>query len=239
MTSEPVFVGGVPAMPFNHLSNVSSADALISPPLSPQAWAAHWEGAPVSLGVMASGSGSNFEAIAQAIDQQWLNAQIRVLVYNNPDAKAAARAERWGVPVVLLNHRDFDSREALDQAIVTTMQQHQVDWVMMAGWMRRVTQVLIDAFPQRMLNIHPSLLPSFPGIRAIEQALAARVAITGCTVHQVSLQVDSGPIVMQAAVPIWPDDTAETLHQRVQVQEHRLFPAAIALATGQAQSFSA
>jgi phosphoribosylglycinamide formyltransferase-1 len=184
---------------------------------------------------MASGSGSNVEAIAHAIAEGKLNAQMQVLVYNNPTAKVAARAERLGIAKVLLNHRDYPSREALDQAIVETMQQHDVDWVIMAGWMRIVTQVLIDAFSGRILNIHPSLLPSFPGAHAIEQALAAGVKITGCTVHHVELKVDSGPIIMQAAVPVLPDDTPETLHQRIQVQEHRIFPLAIALAARQYQ----
>jgi phosphoribosylglycinamide formyltransferase 1 len=191
---------------------------------------------PLKLGVMASGSGSNLDAIAQAIADQRLNAQIQVLVYNNPDAKAAARAERWGIPTVLLNHREFASREALDQAIAQVLQQHEVDWVIMAGWMRVVTQVLLNAFPDRILNLHPSLLPSFPGVRAVEQALAAGVKITGCTVHLVRLAVDSGPIIIQAAVPVLPDDTPETLHQRIQVQEHKIYPMAIALVSKLMQS---
>jgi phosphoribosylglycinamide formyltransferase-1 len=185
---------------------------------------------PVKLGLMASGSGSNVEAIVQAIRTGKLNAQIQVLVYNNPDAKVAERADRLKIPNVLLNHRQFSCREALDQAIAETMQEHNVEWVIMAGWMRIVTQVLIDAFPQRILNIHPSLLPSFPGAHAIDLALAAGVKITGCTVHYVELKVDSGPIIIQAAVPVLPDDTQETLHQRIQVQEHRIYPLAIALA---------
>lgn len=192
--------------------------------------AEHQQSEPLKLGLMASGSGSNVEAIAQAIAAGKLNAQIQVVVYNNPDAKVAARAERLGLPKVLLNHRHFPSREALDQAIVETLQAHQVEWVIMAGWMRIVTQVLIDAFPQRILNIHPSLLPSFPGAHAIEQALQSGVKITGCTVHYVELKVDSGPIIVQAAVPVLSNDTLETLHQRIQVQEHRIFPLGIALA---------
>lgn len=191
---------------------------------------------PLKLGLMASGSGSNVEAIAQAIAEGKLNAQIQVLVYNNPDAKVAARADRLGIPKVLLNHRDFKSREALDQAIAETMQAYQVEWVIMAGWMRIVTQVLIDAFPNRTLNIHPSLLPSFPGARAIEQALETGVKITGCTVHYVELKVDSGPIIIQSAVPVFPDDTPETLHQRIQVEEHRIYPMAIALVAAQAHT---
>ncbi len=190
----------------------------------------HADAAPLKIGVLASGSGSNFEAIAQAIADRQLNATIHVLIYNNPDAKAAARAARWNIPAVLLNHRDFDSREALDGAIVQTLRDHDVEWVIMAGWMRIVTDVLIDAFCDRVINIHPSLLPSFKGVHAIQQAFAAGVKITGCTVHLVRLEVDSGTILMQAAVPILPDDTVETLQARIQAQEHRIFPQAIAIA---------
>lgn len=187
----------------------------------------------LKLGVMASGSGSNFEAIAQAIAEGQLNAQIQVLIYNNPGAKAATRADRLGIAAVLLNHREFTSREALDTAIVQTFQQHGVDWVIMAGWMRLITPVLIDAFPGRILNIHPSLLPSFKGVHAVDQALKAGVKIAGCTVHYVVPEVDSGEIIIQAAVPVLPDDTPETLQARIQVQEHRIYPQAIALAAQQ------
>jgi phosphoribosylglycinamide formyltransferase-1 len=204
-------------------------NSLISPPVASLAEIPQPD-KPLKLGIMASGSGSNFEAIAQAISDGQLNAQIRVMVYNNPGIKAVERAQRWAIPSMLLNHREFASREALDEAIVDTFKTHQVDWVVMAGWMRRVTNVLINAFPQRVLNIHPSLLPSFPGVRAVEQALQAGVKITGCTVHHVILEVDRGPIVMQAAVPILPIDTVDTLHRRIQAQEHRIYPLAIALA---------
>lgn len=188
---------------------------------------------PLALGVMASGSGSNYEAIAQAIANKTLNADIKVLIYNNPNAKVTERAKKWQTPTVLLNHRDYKSREALDQDIVKTFQEYGVEWVIMAGWMRIITNVLLEAYPNRVLNIHPSLLPNFKGIHAIEQALKAGVKITGCTVHLASLDVDSGPILMQAAVPILPDDTPETLHARVQIQEHKIFPLAIALAAKQ------
>jgi phosphoribosylglycinamide formyltransferase-1 len=184
----------------------------------------------LKLGIMASGSGTNFEAIAQAIADGQLPAQIQVLIYNNPDAKVQERAQRWGVPCVLLNHRHYSSREDLDRAIVETLQQYEVEWVVMAGWMRVVTQVLLDGFPQRVINIHPSLLPSFRGLHGVEQALKAEVKITGCTVHLVSLEVDSGPILLQAAVPILEDDTPETLHARIQIQEHKILPPAIILA---------
>lgn len=229
------------ALGYSNLSNANLSNAndeaiasLVSPdvplPLITDRAFTPLNPSPLKLGVMASGSGSNLEAIAQAITNQQLHAQIQVVVYNNPAAKVAARADRLGIPKVLLNHRSFPSREALDQAIIDTLRQYQVEWVIMAGWMRIVTQVLVAAFPKRILNIHPSLLPSFPGSRAIEQALAAQVKITGCTVHFVELEVDSGPIVIQAAVPVLPDDTPDTLHRRIQVQEHRIFPRAIALA---------
>ena len=207
--------------------------SLVSPDLPSDGTALNQ--APLKLGILASGSGSNMEAIAQAIADQQLNAKIQVVVYNNPHAKVVERADRLAVPKQLLNHREYASREALDQAIIQTMQQHEVEWIIMAGWMRVVTQVLINAFPRRILNIHPSLLPSFPGAHAIEQAIAAQVKITGCTVHLVELVVDSGPILMQAAVPVLPDDTPQTLHQRIQVQEHYIFPRAIAIAAQQVQ----
>ena len=127
-----------------------------------------------------------------------------------------------------LNHRDYKRRNDLDTAIVNVFRQYKVEWVVMAGWMRIVTPVLIDAFPDRIINIHPSLLPSFKGAHAVEQALEAGVKITGCTVHLVRQEVDSGPILIQAAVPVLPDDTPQTLHARIQVQEHRILPQAIA-----------
>ncbi|MDF5707565.1 MAG: phosphoribosylglycinamide formyltransferase [Nostoc sp. S4] len=188
------------------------------------------QGTPLKLGIMASGNGSNFDVVAQAIEDKQLNAKIQVLIYNNPTAKAAERAANRGVEAVLLNHRDYKSRENFDEKIVQTLRQYDVEWVIMAGWMRLLTSVFIDAFPHRIINIHPSLLPSFRGIHAVEQALASGVKITGCTVHIACLEMDSGPILMQAAVPVLPDDTLETLHARIQIQEHRILPMAIALA---------
>jgi phosphoribosylglycinamide formyltransferase-1 len=207
--------------------NTATAPTIISPPL-PDPWPRFAQ--PLKLGILASGNGSNMEAIAESIQRGDLHAQMQVVVYNNPKAGVIERAKRLGIPAVLLNHRHYDSREALDQAIIQTMHAHDADWVIMAGWMRCVTQVLIDAFPKRTLNIHPSLLPSFPGIHAVEQALAAGVRVSGCTVHHVELKVDSGPIIIQSAVPVMANDSADTLQARIQVQEHQIFPAAIALA---------
>jgi phosphoribosylglycinamide formyltransferase-1 len=180
------------------------------------------------LAVLASGSGSNLEAIAQAIENGQVSAEIAVMIYNEPEALARQRAERFGIPAILVNHRDYKNRKELDLAIIQILQQYGVDLVIMAGWMRIVTQVLIDAFPERILNIHPSLLPSFKGIHAIEQAFNYGVKITGCTVHLLSLEVDSGKILKQAAVPILPEDSLEDLQKRIQVQEHIIYPQAIA-----------
>jgi len=184
--------------------------------------------AKVSLGILASGSGSNMESIANAIADQKLVAKIAVLIYNNPDAKVRDRAERLGIKSVLINHRDYKTREDLDAALIAVLQAHHVDLVIMAGWMRVVTQVLIDAFSDRILNIHPSLLPSFRGTHAIKQALDYGVKLAGCTVHLVSLEVDCGKILAQAAVPVLDHDTEESLQQRIQVQEHMIYPRAIA-----------
>lgn len=188
---------------------------------------------PLRLAILASGSGSNMAAIAAAIAQGTLSATIQVVIFNVPGAHVKERAQSQNIPTVLLNHRHFQTREALDNAIIETVKGHQADWIIMAGWMRRVTEVLIEAFPRRILNIHPSLLPSFPGIRAPEQALAAKVKITGCTVHYVELAIDSGPILVQAAVPVYPADTPATLQARIQVQEHKIYAAAIAMAAAQ------
>lgn len=211
--------------------NLSSPDvsppgqALVSPAVQP---CDHPQQNPLKIGIMASGTGSNFVAIADAISQQHLAAQIQLVIYNNPNAPVADRARERGIPAALLNHRDFSQREAFDQQIVDLLHTADVEWVVMVGWMRRVTHVLIDAFPDRIINIHPSLLPSFPGIRAIEQAIEYGVTISGCTVHIVRLEVDSGPILMQAAVPVHPEDTPTSLHHRIQVQEHDIIIQAIA-----------
>jgi phosphoribosylglycinamide formyltransferase 1 len=204
---------------------VNSSEVLISPHLS----TCQVKSNPLQLGVMASGSGTNFAAVAKAIADGKLNAEIKVLIYNNPRAKVKERAEEYHIPSVLLDHRLYH-REKLDREIVAVFKNYGVDWVVMAGWMRITTQVLLDGYPNRVINIHPSLLPSFKGIKAIEQALQAQVKITGCTVHLVSLEVDSGEIIMQAAVPVLSDDTLDTLHARIQVQEHQILPQAIAIA---------
>ncbi|MEN9218784.1 MAG: phosphoribosylglycinamide formyltransferase [Gloeomargarita sp. DG_2_bins_126] len=192
----------------------------------PEDWP-EYGGEPLRLGILASGNGSNFTAIVQAILAAKLPAVITGVVYNNPGAGVCGRAQAAGVKTQLINHRDYPDREAFDAAIVHTLRQWGTEWVIMAGWMRQATAVLLEPFGTRILNIHPSLLPAFPGLQAVERALQAGVKITGCTVHRVVLAVDSGPIIAQAAVPVLPADTVATLHARIQVQEHRLYPQAI------------
>ncbi|HIK29099.1 MAG: phosphoribosylglycinamide formyltransferase [Oscillatoriaceae bacterium SKW80] len=222
----------------SHSASARSTPSFISPALPADFAARHLKGSPLKLGILASGNGTNFEAVQEAIAANKLNAKIQVLIYNNPGAKVAARAEKWGIPAILHNHRDYKRREDLDTEIVKTLRQYDVEWVVMAGWMRILTQVVFDAFPEKIINIHPSLLPSFPGAHGVEDALKAGVKITGCTVHIARLEVDSGPILMQAAVPVLPDDTPETLHERIQVQEHQILPQAIALAAALSAGWS-
>ena len=182
------------------------------------------------LGVMASGSGSNFEALVEACQTGRLGAEVELLLVNNPNAGALERAERLGIQSQLLDHRLYGSRQELDQALVTRFQAAQVDLVVMAGWMRIVTETLIQAYPERLINIHPSLLPSFRGAKAIRQALEAGVKLTGCTAHLVELEVDTGPVLVQAAVPVLPEDTEASLSERIHRQEHRILPLAVQLA---------
>ena len=149
---------------------------------------------------------------------------------NNPGCGAERRAEQLNVPCRVIDHRSFPSREALDRSLAKAFEAVGVDLVVMAGWMRIVTAELIEAFPDRLVNIHPSLLPSFRGARAVDQALAAGVTLTGCSAHLVRLEVDSGPILVQAAVPIAAEDTRDTLAERIHRQEHRILPLAVAIA---------
>ena len=194
----------------------------------PQNWPAQEER--LRLGVMASGEGTNFEALVQACRQGPLQADVVQLVVNNPGCGAERRAARLGVACACLDHRLQPSREALDLALTGLFRDLAVDLIVLAGWMRIVTPTLIDAFPDRLLNIHPSLLPSFRGLNAVGQALASGVTISGCTAHLVAEEVDAGPILVQAAVPVLADDDIPKLQRRIQRQEHLILPLAVALA---------
>lgn len=184
---------------------------------------------PLKIGVLVSGSGTNLQAIIDRIADGSLNAQIACVVSNKADVYAVERAKAHGIPTVYLDHRDYTGREAYDAALVETLRIHGVRLVVLAGFMRIITPVLLDAFPLSVMNIHPALLPAFPGLHAQRQALQYGVKISGCTVHFVDEGTDTGPVIIQAAVPVLEDDTVETLADRIQVEEHRIYPEAIRL----------
>jgi phosphoribosylglycinamide formyltransferase-1 len=181
------------------------------------------------LGVLISGRGSNLQAIIDAVRDRRLDATIAVVVSDRADAAGLVRARHAGIDAIHLNPRDHADRHAYDSAIVEMLRQHQVGLVCLAGFMRLVGRPLLDAFPNRILNIHPSLLPAFRGLDAQRQALEHGVRVSGATVHFVVEELDAGPIVLQAAVPVHEDDTVETLAARILVEEHRIYPEAIGL----------
>ena len=182
----------------------------------------------IRLGILASGNGSNFEFIIKSIQNNELNAEVSILIVNNPSCLAIEKAIKYDIPYVIINHRDCNSRLEHDKLIMKKLEELSVELVVMAGWMRIVGEELINKFINRLINIHPSLLPSFKGINAIQQAIDERVTITGCTVHYVKKEVDSGSIIIQAAVPIQEHDNKETLTKRIQQMEHIILPLAIA-----------
>lgn len=179
---------------------------------------------PFVLGVLVSGSGTNLQAILDAIADGRLRAKIGVVVSNVATAKALDRARAAGVPAIVIDHKAFATREAFDEAVVDALRAHEVACVVLAGFMRLVTPVLLDAFVHRVVNIHPALLPAFPGVHAQRKALAYGVRVTGCTVHLVDAGMDTGPIVAQSVVPVLDDDDEASLAARILVEEHRLLP---------------
>ncbi len=182
-----------------------------------------------TLGVLISGRGSNLQAIFDAVAGGALNARLGVVLSNVGSAPGLARAEKAGVPTAVISHKEFSSREEFDRAVVEVLRRHEVDVVCLAGFMRILSPVLIRAYPGRVLNIHPSLLPSFVGLEAQRQALEHGVKVSGVTVHVVDEELDHGPILLQKAVPVHEDDDDETLSARILEQEHRLYPEAIGL----------
>lgn len=181
------------------------------------------------LGVLVSGSGSNLQALIDACRADDFPAEVAVVVCNVPGAFALERAQRAGIETELVDHKDpaFRDRAAFDARIIEVLRAHRVDVVCLAGFMRLIGTPLLEAFPHRVLNIHPSLLPAFPGLHGARQALAHGVKVTGCTVHFVDPGLDSGPIIAQAAVPVLPDDDEKTLAARILAEEHRLYPMAV------------
>jgi phosphoribosylglycinamide formyltransferase-1 len=187
----------------------------------------------VRLGVLVSGRGSNLQAVIDAIEGKTLSAEIAVVISNKQDAGGLERARKHGVPHLWLDPRPFagrpDSREAYDRAVLDVLRKYEVDLVLLAGYMKIVTAVLLAAYENRMMNIHPSLLPSFPGLDVQKKAIEHGCKIAGCTVHFVTEGVDEGPIIIQAAVPIQEGDTPEALAARILTQEHKIYPRAIQL----------
>ena len=185
------------------------------------------------MGVLASGRGSNLQAIIDAIKAGTLAAKIAVVLSNKQDAQALERARRHGLTGVFLDPKPFagqpDSREAYDRAILDILKKYDVELIALAGYMKIVTPVLIGAYPNRIMNIHPALLPAFPGLEVQKQAIEWGVKIAGCTVHFVTEGVDEGPIIIQAAVPVLEGDSADTLAVRILAEEHRIYPRAIQL----------
>ncbi|MCX7982077.1 MAG: phosphoribosylglycinamide formyltransferase [Syntrophales bacterium] len=181
----------------------------------------------LKLGILVSGNGSNLQAIIDAIEQGLLDAKIEVVISNNPEAYALRRCEKHGINYVILKHEDYTSREEFDRAMVSIMQHYEVELVVMAGFMRILTPEFIRAFPLRIMNIHPALLPSFPGLHGQKKAFDYGVKFSGCTVHFADEGVDTGPIIIQAVVPVYPDDTVDTLAARILKEEHRIYPQAI------------
>lgn len=182
------------------------------------------------LGVLGSGKGSNFRAILQAIQAGQLEAEVAIVLADQPGAGILDLARDAGLPHATITEPRYKSRLSpeVESHLVSLLKNARVDLVVLAGYMRMVKSPMLDAFPGRIINIHPSLLPAFPGLAAWEQALTSGASVSGCTVHYVDSGMDTGEIIAQAEVPVLPDDTAQTLHARIQVAEHTLYPAVIA-----------
>ena len=181
------------------------------------------------LGILISGRGTNLQAIIDAIGDERLDATVAVVISNRPEAAGLERAHAAGIETVSIPHRGFPTRDDFDRAIVAELKARDVGLVCLAGFMRLVGQPMLEAFPQSILNIHPSLLPAFPGIDAQRQALDYGVKVSGVTVHLVTPELDGGPVVLQRTVPVLDSDTPETLAARILVEEHQIYPEAIAL----------
>jgi phosphoribosylglycinamide formyltransferase 1 len=184
---------------------------------------------PVKLGVLISGRGSNLQAIIDSIARGELKAEIPIVISNRADAAGLARAEKHGIETAIIDHRKFATREDFDRAVANALKAKSVELVICAGFMRLVSHVMLEAFPNRILNTHNALLPAFPGIHGPREAVEHGVKIAGCTVFFVTEGVDTGPIIIQAAVAVVPGDDEETLAARIVEQEHRIYPYAIKL----------
>ena len=183
--------------------------------------------AKIKLAVLASGAGTNLEAIIDAAKKESFPAFVGVVVSDNQSAGALKRARHHRVPAVFIDPKLFGSRKDYDQMLIATLKEYKAEFIILAGFMRILSSLFVQMFSKHILNIHPSLLPKYPGLSAVQRALEAGEKETGCTVHYVDEGVDTGPVVLQQTVPILPDDTVERLHQRIHEAEHKLYPKAI------------
>ena len=181
----------------------------------------------VPIGVLVSGGGSNLQSLIDHIDQGTLDAEIRIVISNNPDAFALERCRKHGIPTAIVDHREFGSRELFDRRMIEILNAAGVELVVMAGFMRILSPEFFRAFSMRIMNIHPALLPAFPGMNVQRKAVDYGVKFSGCTVHFADDGVDSGPIIIQAVVPVYDEDNAESLAARILKEEHRIYPQAI------------
>ncbi len=183
----------------------------------------------IRLGVLASGGGSNLQSIIDACNAGSLDAEIALVLSNNPEAGALARARDNAIPLECIDHRDFAQRSDFDRAVVDCLEDRGVELVVLAGFMRLISGAFLEKFPHRIMNIHPALLPAFPGLHVQRKALESGARFSGCTVHFVDEGMDTGPIIIQAVVPVLEQDTEDTLSARILEQEHRIYPRAIQL----------
>lgn len=182
------------------------------------------------VAVLVSGSGTNLQALIDADQAGALApAQLNLVVSNRPGVRAIERAKDAGIPTLVVDHREYESRAAFEGELLAHLQDYRIEAIVLAGFMRILSPLLVEAFEHRILNTHPALCPAFPGIHAPKQAIDAGVKVSGCTVHFVDTGVDTGPIIFQEAIPILPADTPATLHARIQTLEHRLLPRATQL----------
>ena len=183
----------------------------------------------LKLGVLISGNGSNLQSIINNIEKGSLKAIIKIVISNNPDAYGITRAKKHGIPFSVLKNSDFKNKDDFDTQLIKSLKDNGVELVILAGFMRIISPTLLKAFPGKIMNIHPALLPSFPGLHGQNQAVDYGVKFSGCTVHFVDDGVDTGPIIIQSAVPVLDDDTEETLAARILREEHKIYPQAIQL----------
>ena len=183
----------------------------------------------LGIGILVSGSGSNLQSIIDNIERGTLAAEIKVVISNNPEAYALERCRKHHIPAVVIRHQEFRKREDFDRQMISVLQFHGVELVVMAGFMRLLTPLFLNAFSMKIMNIHPALLPAFPGTHVQQKAVDYGVKFSGCTVHFADEGVDTGPVIIQAVVPVLDADTADTLAARILKEEHRIYPQAIQL----------